>query len=161
MRVNTETMQPTINPGDYILLDRAATEFTYGDIVLYHFEGDQELEPFNDIFRIVGLPGDSIAIKEDICIVNGKRNKTRFIRKKDILLDEIEEILPNGLRIKILYMKLRNENNMNSIKIQNNHYFLTGDNRSGQIDSRYFGPIPKDKIVGKIVEVRKQDNQKR
>jgi signal peptidase I len=102
------------------------------------------------------LPGDSIAVEEDICIVNGKRNKTRFIKKEGIF-DEMEETLPNNLQIKILYQKLMYQNNISGIKIRDDHYFLMGDNRSGQFDSRYLGDVSKENITGKVIEIKKQN----
>ncbi|MCL1933843.1 MAG: signal peptidase I [Candidatus Azobacteroides sp.] len=137
-------------------------------------------------FRVVGLPGDSIAVEKEICIINGKKDMYRLVRKNvpDEDLDndlrkftvEYEEFLPNGKNIHIYRLEITGEDlknifpynyspisgdnyelqydDMDAIKIPENHYFLMGDFRSNANDSRKIGAIPREQIIGKVVEIK-------
>ena len=147
-QINTETMQPGINPGDYVIEDTSIKEFTYGDIVAYFFltEGGSS----RDIFRVVGLPNDSISIEKGVCIINGRKNKHVPIK-----YSLIEEELPNRMKINIRFYIPDDEITIKPIKIPKDHYYIMGDFRGISHDSRIFGPVHKDKISGKIIEVIK------
>jgi len=154
--VETMSMKPTINPGDYVLVDSTLRTFDYGDILCYYFEGNKDLEPYMNAYRVVGLPGDSIETRDDIfCIVNQKENKTRYIGR-GVLHRELEEELPNGMKILIYYYPTDEEVTVRQpVKVPNDCYFLMGDSRNISVDSRIFGPVHKDKILGKVTKVIK------
>ena len=184
-------MLPTIKVGSIGKITRQFDALDYGDIVAFNFDGiidgiiDGSYEmhgPF--IYRVVGLPGDSIAVEKGICIINGKKNKYRLVRKNvsDEDLDnvlknltvEYEEFLPNGKNICIYKLEVTDEyfkksgynkpanagdygfpsDDMAAIKIPENHYFLMGDFRGNAIDSRQIGTIPREQIFGKVVEIK-------
>jgi signal peptidase I len=152
--MNTEEMQPAINPGDYVLLNTSEKKFTYGDIIVYEHVGKEEWENFTSIFRVVGVSGDSIGIKDGRTIFNGQQNN-RLLRK-DAEKEIIEETLPNGQKITIYYYNSNQNLDMDMIKIPKDCYFILGDTRTGIMDSRYYGPVAKDKILGKVVEIKKK-----
>ena len=113
-----------------------------------------------NISRVVGLPGDSIRVKHDICIINGIENKHRLKRrsafKEDgISSDEYEEIFPNGKSILIYHWPVleRDEDITETIEIPKDHFYIMGDNRSNSIDSRRIGAIHRDKIIGKVIKI--------
>jgi signal peptidase I len=115
-----------------------------------------------NVSRIVGLPGDSIKIRYDRCIINGIENRSALVKKArlksyDLSYDEYEEEFPNGKKILILHSSsLETEEYISrTIVIPADHFFIMGDHRGDSYDSRYFGPISKDKILGKVIEIRK------
>lgn len=99
-----------------------------------------------------------------MCIINGIENQ-HIIKQKarlksyDLSYDEYEEIFPNGKSILILHSSsLETEDFITeTVKIPADHFFIMGDHRGDSYDSRYFGPISKDKILGKVIEIRKKD----
>ncbi len=82
------------------------------------------------IQRIIGLPGDRISVIDGIAVINGKPLKEPYIN-------------PCG--------DLPACNLPKAIKIQPGHYFAMGDNRGAADDSRFWGPIPKDWIIGEVL----------
>jgi len=156
--VDSDSMSPSINPGDYVLVDSTLRSFDYGDILCYYFEGSTDLEPYMNAYRVVGLPGDSIEVKYDICVINGKQNPTEYTPKsrRGIYFLESEEELPNGIKV-IIHHNAPGHDNLDCPpqKIPLDHYFIVGDYRCTSIDSRYFGPVHKDKILGKVIKVIK------
>jgi len=156
--VDSDSMSPSINPGDYVLVDSTLRTFDYGDILCYYFEGNKDLEPYMNAYRVVGLPGDSIEVKYDICVINGKQNPTEYTpnSKKGRYFLESEEELPNGIKIIIHHNAPGNHNvDRDPLRIPQDHYFIVGDYRCTSIDSRYFGAVHKDKILGKVIKVIK------
>jgi len=160
-------MHPNLQVDDMITVDRTIKEFTYGDIITYWLDGtpDYPTDPVPSVIRIVGMPGDSIAVKDEICIVNGKTNSTRFVREKTddwsgdyIQIKEYEETLPNGLEVNIqVFDTSYPPGDMPSIYVPEGHYFVMGDYRNNAIDSRLFGTLPKNKIIGKVIKVEKMN----
>ncbi len=150
-RIPSESMEPTLDVGQRVIVNRL--EYKFGDpdrrdIIVFHppagaERGDQCAVPHsrkspcpkatsqeadvNFIKRIVGLPGDRLAVKDGIAVINGKPLKEAYIR-------------PCG--------GMPACNLPKSIKIPAGHYFMMGDNRGASDDSRFWGPIPKDSIIG-------------
>jgi signal peptidase I len=77
------------------------------------------------IKRVVGLPGDTIAVRRGHLLLNGERQKEPYLNKK----------LPD----RSFYAKT---------KVPKGHVFVMGDNRGNSADSRVFGPLPKKNIEG-------------
>ena len=195
-------MIPTIRTGSLLKITKQS-DLDYGDIVVFNFDGriddgaSEEIWEYRKktgadkifeihgplVSRIIGLPGDSIAVEKEICIINGKKNKYRLIGKnvpdEDLedffrnITAEYEEVLPNGKNIRIYRFELTGEdlkkidpyyvnvnnyehkyNGMDAIKIPGNHYFVMGDFRSNANDSRKIGAISREQIFGKVVEIK-------
>ncbi len=152
-QIPSESMEPTLDVGQRVLVNRFLYHFKdpkIGDIVVFHppagAEGgpgeqcgvnrnqsepcpnstDQEASE-NFIKRIVAGPGDTLAVKEGHPVVNGRDGQRRA-----------------------LHQPLRRPtcNLPKTITIPPDHYFMMGDNRGASDDSRYWGPVPRDWIIG-------------
>ena len=112
--ITTSVMLPTISQGSHGKITKQIDSLDYGDIVTFNYSGiiDEFFEIQGPhICRVVGLPGDSIAVEKEICVINGKMNEHRLIGKAVLDEDlegflkelsfEYEEILPNGIIILI------------------------------------------------------------
>jgi signal peptidase I len=150
-RIPSESMVPTLKVGQRVLVNRIGNRFgdpSVGDIVVFHppvgAESQQCGEPraeanrpcakatpkkakVNFIKRIVAGPGDTIAVRDGHVVRNGKLQKESFIN-------------PCGDR--------EGCNLTRPITIPPDHYFMMGDNRGESDDSRFWGPIPRDWIIG-------------
>jgi signal peptidase I len=151
-QIPSESMEPTLDVGQRVLVNRFIYHFSdpgIGDVIVFHppagadrgtecgvhrDSGEPCREPTarkseqNFIKRIVAGPGDRISIREGHPVVNGRMAQEDFI------------------------MPCRGTGACNlpqAITIPADHYFMMGDNRGSSDDSRYWGPIPRDWIIGK------------
>lgn len=144
------SMIPTLEEGQRVLVQRVAYHFSdpnIGDIVVFHPpkgaqaekcgapEGPGEVcdtpvdeaDEENFIKRIVATPGDTLKVVDGRAIVNGESIEDDFIR-------------PCGGGPSC--------NFPNEITIPPDHYFMMGDNRGSSDDSRFWGPVPREWIIG-------------
>jgi signal peptidase I len=153
-RIPSESMEPTLNIGQRVLVDRITTHFgdpSRGDIVVFKppkgadnntcgvpTEPDdghpcQQATPdkssSNFIKRVVGLPGDRLKVINNRVYIDGKLQKEPFIKKDTPCSPPL--------------CNLRRE-----ITIPPGHFFMMGDNRGQSADSREWGPVPKKWIIG-------------
>lgn len=128
--VSGESMYPTFNNGDYLIVDEVTYRFKEpkrGDVVIFKY-------PENPkrffIKRIIGLPGETIIFKNNEVYI--QTNTTADMVK-------LSEPYINQITIPI---------NGTEQKIETDHYFVMGDNRGFSLDSRAWGQLPKENIVG-------------
>lgn len=130
--VRGASMEPNFEDGQYLIIDELSYRFSTikrGEVVVFRYPQDPSQYY---IKRIVGLPGEKIEIKDDkISIYNDEF-------PAGILLDE-SEYLSSG---KITGGTLE-------IVLDENEYFVLGDNRAHSSDSRRWGPLPQKYIVGR------------
>jgi signal peptidase I len=125
-RVDGHSMLPTLQDQQYILVNRAAYLLQppqRGDIIVFAYPRD----PTQDyIKRIIGIPGDHVQVNNDGAV---------FVN--DVQLDEpfIDDAT--------------NPYDPTDIKLGPNQYFVLGDNRGDSSDSRAWGPVPRQNIIGK------------
>lgn len=127
-RVDGPSMQPGLSTNEYVLVNKVTYLFhvpVRGDVIVFHYPGD----PTKDfIKRIIGIPGDVI-----------RTNST--------------DVWVNGQKLSEPYISVPANPSANTWKVPQNEYFVMGDNRDVSDDSRYWGDVPKDFIVGKAVVV--------
>jgi signal peptidase I len=128
-RVDGSSMQPGLNSDEYVLVNKLAYLFSgpaRGDVIVFHWPVD----PTQDfIKRVIGLPGDTINVTPNQIIVNG------------ITLNEKAYIsAPVNATPRVF-------------KLPANEYFVMGDNRPYSSDSRSWGTVPRDYIIGKATVV--------
>jgi signal peptidase I len=125
VRVENVSMQPTLKPGEFLLVNRVAYKFgepSIGDIVVFHAPGASDMDY---IKRIVALPGDQVRITDGLVYVNNQplyepyiAEAPRYTGTWDVPPDE---------------------------------YFVLGDNRNNSSDSHMWGFVPRDDIVGRAL----------
>ncbi|PKM82629.1 MAG: signal peptidase I [Firmicutes bacterium HGW-Firmicutes-14] len=125
--IPSASMEPTLVAGDRIIVSKINFRFTdpaRWDIVVFKYPVD----PSKDfIKRIVGMPGETLQIRDSRLYINGEVVEQPF--------------LPPDLRY----------GDFGPVKITESQYFVMGDNRNNSDDSRVWGTLPKDNIIGKAL----------
>ena len=125
MRVASTSMEPTLRPGDHVLVDKRAYRHELpqrGDLVV--FDGSDSLV----LKRVVAVAGDTVGIEDGVLIVNGRA---------------VQESAVNQRSVDGMYY--------GPAQVPDDTVFLLGDNRRHSIDSRTFGPVPVEKVTGQVV----------
>ena len=127
-QVNDDSMQNTLSNGQHVLVNRVAYLFrapSRGDVIVLR-------DPTNPdrtlLRRIVAIPGDVVALDSSTVTINGKQLNEPYVPQK---------FNPGAPHL----------------TLSAGMYFVLPDNRLANADSRYFGPVPNDLIVGKAVMV--------
>lgn len=121
--VPSATMEPGIQPADRVLADRIGFRLTGPRV------GDRVLlAPANSGYplRVLGLPGDELACRDG-----------RLFR--------------NGEQVREEYLAAGTSTDCQPVTVPDGHLYLLGDNRAGARDSRIDGPVPQDRITGRVV----------
>jgi len=122
-------MVPTLHAGEFLFVLRTnflGVQLDRGDIVLLHPSGSASNEPPH-FKRIIGVPGDTVEIRDTRVFVNGTALSEPYIN---------EPCLPTHCENQSWVMDA-------------NEFFVLGDNRNHSSDSRLFGPVNRDLITGK------------
>lgn len=126
IRVDGSSMEPSFHDGDYVIVNRLAYQLgdiQRGDVIVFPYPLNEEDDY---IKRVIGLPGDRIAVYGGAVYVNGQPVTEPYVLEAP-REDEPESIVPEG------------------------YVFVMGDNRNASSDSRSWGPLHIDKIIGKAV----------
>ncbi len=129
--VKGESMEPNFHDNEYLIIDELTFRFREperGEIVVFHPPGANDSQYY--IKRVIGLPGETIEVKDGKVIVANEENPNGFILEEDYL----DDYTPGRDR-RVVGL---------------DEYYLLGDNRDASLDSRAFGPVPKDNIVGRV-----------
>jgi signal peptidase I len=148
------SMKPTLLVGDFILVNKLVYRFSEpqrGDIVVFKYPIDPNID---FIKRIIALPGEEVEVRNNQVFINGKplplievgRGEENGVRKVIY-----EEILPEGKKHKVQFYEdfPFSKRDFGPVVVPPNHYFVMGDNRDNSEDSRYWGFVPRENIVGK------------
>jgi len=134
-RIPSGSMIPTLLVGDQILVDKLVYKFRKperGDIIVFKFPKD---ETRDFIKRLIGLPGDKLEVRNRIVYINNKRlNETAYAYHESSRQNEFHLDL---------------QDNFGPALIPEKKYFMMGDNRENSQDSRFWGLLDEDKIVGR------------
>ena len=161
--VPTGSMKPSIIEGDRIFVNKLAYDlkvpFTLwrvarwaeparGDVVVF-FEPVYEQRY---VKRVIGRPGDVIELRDNRLIVNGQaiEYETRSTEEGRVLVDED---LDGRTHAVALTPGLPSRSDFGPVTVPEGQFFLMGDNRDQSFDSRYFGFIDRDRIVGRATMI--------
>ena len=129
-----------------------------GDVAVFKLPRDNATDY---IKRVIGLPGDEIAVRQGVLFINGqaitKERKGDFVTSEDSdrprHIPVFEETLPNGVKYRVLDSEPNGAfDNVGPYKVPEGHYFMMGDNRDNSTDSRaqyHVGYVPYENFVGR------------
>jgi signal peptidase I len=144
------SMMDTLLVGDYILVNKflygpelPVTDYrlpgvrqpTRGDIIVFKYPQDEKRD---FIKRIIGTPGDTVQVRGDQVLVNGRALREPYVRRTDTALGDRGQPTYCGYAY-----------GCEPTVVPPNSYFVMGDNRNNSQDSRYWGFVKRDKIKGK------------
>jgi signal peptidase I len=125
IRVESISMQPTLYPGDYVIVNKLAYRFNHspdrGDVIVFRYPPNPEAIPY--IKRIIGLPGDQIHIADGNVYVNGQLVAEPYL--------------------------VVSTNRGGDWTVPEGQLFVMGDNRNNSSDSRSWGFVPLENIIGR------------
>jgi len=171
-RIPSGSLEPTLFAGDFIIVNK----FDYGirlpvlhkkmgnvhapkrgDIMVFRWPPNPS---FNFIKRVIGLPGDKISYINKELYVNGNKIPQTFV-KNSMAQDESggewkaienqEDLL--GVKHNIFIDSTKSSADFRDRSVPEGMYFVMGDNRDDSADSRYWGFVPDENIVGKAILV--------
>jgi signal peptidase I len=157
-KIPTASMEDTLLVGDFLLANKfvygarlplvgwrlpAMSDPEHGDVVIFTFPGDGVTKY---IKRCVGVPGDTIEVKDKVLYVNGTKSPymefTKFI-----------DTTRTGERI--VQPRRRggrdSRDNYGPFVVPRDSYFMMGDNRDNSYDSRYWRAVPRDLVLGEAI----------
>jgi len=166
--IPSSSMVPTLPVGNLILVNKSAYGIRNpinnevwlknkapkrGDVVVFKFPLNKNI---HFVKRIIGLPGDVITYKNKRLIINGIPVESKSIHlknKKNIEDKESYSIFREYLNNKTYQVSINNDTTEDddfvNLKVPSNMYFMMGDNRDYSEDSRYWGFVSEEELVGK------------
>jgi len=124
-RIENHSMEPNFYEGQFVLVNKLAYRLGQperGDVLVFHNPGNTN-EDY--IKRIIGLPGDTVKISQGKVYVNGALLPEPYLPDYLYTEPELEKV------------------------VRADELFVVGDNRPNSNDSRFFGPVPHDNVIGK------------
>ena len=157
--VPSGSMKPTILEGDRLLVNKMAYDlripFTHisiyeisdpvrGDIVIF----DSEAANRKLVKRVIGIPGDTVELRDNILFINGERISYRNVSSNEVTTDNYENIF--GTEHLVRVNNSGSEwSNFPPVTVPLGYYLALGDNRDESADSRVIGFVPRKEIVGR------------
>jgi signal peptidase I len=136
------SMANTLLPGQRVLVDRVVYHYRgvhRGDVIVFRWPGHETETPL--IKRVVGLPGDRLSLRDGRLYVNGRRLVEGYVRQvqgtREKTLPAFPSDTPGGWALTTPYT------------VPPGHFFVMGDNRTESNDSRYWGTVPRENIIGR------------
>jgi signal peptidase I len=122
-RIPSESMAPTLEPGDQALVTKLGGTPGRGDLVAFHAPGTGEIM----LKRVVAVGGDRVGIEDGVLVVNGRREHEAYVADPDAI-DSVY---------------------FGPVTVAPGSLFVLGDNRANSQDSREFGAVPADRVIGR------------
>ncbi|MDX1901067.1 MAG: signal peptidase I [Gammaproteobacteria bacterium] len=168
-RIPSGSLKPTLAVGDFVLVNKYTygirlpilhkkilnvSDVKRGDIMVFRYPPNPSVDY---IKRVIGLPGDHISYLNKILYINGKPIPQVFVKNatddaededQSWQVDQKEENL-EGVVHQIYLNPEKTNDDIKDLVVPPDQYFVMGDNRDNSLDSRYWGFVPDDNIVGK------------
>lgn len=128
--IPTASMAPTLAVDDRVVIDKLSYRFREpgrGDIVVFRAPARSDLAGSDLIKRVVALPGEKISVRSGRVYIDGRQLREPYLPPSVRSFDFLPFTVPEG------------------------RYFLMGDNRTVSNDSRIFGPVRREDIVGRAM----------
>jgi signal peptidase I len=164
-RIPSESMERTLLVGDFLLVDKMAEssggrlwfwvlpyrQVQRGDIIVFHFPPNPSEHL---VKRVIGIPGDRVRLIDGLVYVNGNAQREPYAIYRSSYPDSFRDQFPTGQYTDPgvdaqWWLSLRRDLHNGELVVPANHYFVLGDNRNDSRDSRYWGFVPKENIVGR------------
>ncbi len=163
-QIPSESMENTLLIGDYLLVNKLCyggaglgnhlmpyQKITRGDIIVFHYPVDPQQ---HFVKRVIGVPGDRLRMVNKRVLINGKALDEPYVHFVEPLNDQFRDNFP---RVDIAARRLEGEWWLQMQKlvvdgqliVPEGHYFVMGDNRDDSLDSRYWGFVPQENIIGR------------
>jgi signal peptidase I len=167
-RIPTESMDPTLRVGDFLLMDKQAfaphgafdvlmppESIRRGDVAVFHYP----LDPAVDfVKRVVGLPGDRLHLRDGRLFVNGRAVSEPYAFYGATIPDSFRDNFPtlqslDGDVDPEWWRVMRRNVRDGELYVPADRYFVMGDNRNDSADSRYWGFVSRAALVGRPLVV--------
>ena len=162
-QIPSESMEDTLLVGDYLLVDKThygpSNGWSYfmpyrairrGDIIVFKYP----VHPSQHfVKRVIGLPGDRVRLQRKRLFVNGKLQEESYV-VDSLPPDTYRDNFPNGPRASLgveasWYQQLEKLIEDGELIVPEGYIFVLGDNRDRSYDSRYWGFVPRENVIGR------------
>jgi len=129
--VDGASMDPTFKNGQYLIVDELSYHFNdpdRGSVLIFRYPRDPS-KYF--IKRVIGLPGETVGIRDGVVTI-------------------VNPEYPNGFTFDEPYVQFSKQDNLD-FTLKEDEYFVMGDNRLGSADSRIWGPITREDVIGRPI----------
>lgn len=162
--IPTASMENTLLVGDFLLVDKLVyapagrlqqllpyREPRDGEIIIFHHPFDHELLL---VKRVIGEPGDRIHLRDGVVFRNGLPLNEPYAIHQTSAPDHYRDNFPDGAatdeRVRTAWSaQLARETNDGEFTVPAGVFFVMGDNRNASLDSRYWGVVPRENIIGR------------
>lgn len=142
--IGSGSMMPTLLIGEMVHIEKYQNEMPKkGDIIIFKFPEDENRDFMQ---RVIGIPGDTIKIKNKMVHLNGKPIKESYTIHRD------EIVYPSGVQPR---------DNYGIVVVPHGYYFVLGDNRDFSLDSRFWGFVELRLVEGKAIRISWSEDKSR
>ena len=163
-QIPSESMENTLLVGDYLLVNKLCyggagfgdhvmpyQKIKRGDIIVFHYPVDPQQ---HFVKRVIGLPGDRLRMVNKRVLINGKALEEPYVRflepANNLYRDDFPRTdIPAANMEGSWWLQMRKLVEDGELIIPQGHYFVMGDNRDDSQDSRYWGFVPQENIIGR------------
>lgn len=148
VKVSGHSMDPNLADKQRLVMSKKSAIHRY-DIVVSKEPGAD----INIIKRVIGLPGDTLEFQDDTLKINGKTQEETYLKdyQNKFKSGTLADTYDYNTSYQNIAKQSFNFTNDFKVTVPKNNYFLLGDNRLISKDSRSFGPVPENFILGKVI----------